>query len=51
MGEGRVTETVIMPRLEVGYTEMVCSKLKKGKGFLKPNFGVGPTPSVSGRKA
>jgi len=31
-----------MPRLLVGYTELDGSKLKKGRGFLKPNFGVGP---------
>jgi transposase-like protein len=30
-----------MPRLVVGNTELDGSKLKKGKGFLKPNFGVG----------
>jgi hypothetical protein len=30
--------------LEVGYTELSCSKLKKGKGFLKPNFERGPNP-------
>ena len=31
-----------MPKLVVGYTELVGSKLKKGKGFSKPNFEVGP---------
>ena len=42
MGRGRVTETELMPRLVVGYTELGCSKLKKGNGFLKPNFELGP---------
>jgi hypothetical protein len=37
-----VTEAEIMPRLVVGYTEPDGGKLKKGNGFLKPNFGVGP---------
>jgi hypothetical protein len=31
-----------MPKLVGGYTELSCSKLKKGKGFLKPNFELGP---------
>ena len=38
MGQGGVAETELMPRLLGGYTELVGSKLKKGKGFLKPNF-------------
>ena len=38
----RVAETELMPRLLVGYTEVDVSKFKKGNGFLKPNFGVGP---------
>ena len=42
MGQGTVTETDLMPRLLVGYTELGGGKLKKGNGFLKPNFGVGP---------
>ena len=42
----RVAETEIMPRMLVGYTEPGGGKLKKGKGFLKPNFGVGPKPPV-----
>ena len=42
MGWGRVTGTELMPSLVVGDTETVCSKLKCWKGFLKPNFGVGP---------
>ena len=33
-----------MPRLVVGNTELGCGMLKKGKGFLKPNLGVGPKP-------
>ena len=36
----------LMPELVVGYTEYSGSKLKKGKGFLKPNFGVGPKASM-----
>ena len=40
--QGRVTETELMPRLVVGNTELGFSKLKKGNGFFKPNFGVGP---------
>jgi hypothetical protein len=39
----RVAVTEPMPRLVVGYTELGCSKLKKGKGFLKPNFELGPS--------
>ena len=34
MGWGRATETERMPRLVEGYTELDCSKWKKGKGFL-----------------
>ena len=30
-----------MPRLLVDSTELSCGNLKKGNGFLKPNFGVG----------
>ena len=38
-----------MPRLVVAYTELGGGKLKRGNGFLKPNFGLGPSPvSVSG---
>ena len=33
-----------MPKLVVGYAELGNGKLKKGKGFLQPNFGVGPNP-------
>jgi hypothetical protein len=32
-----------MPSLVVGYTELGGGKLKKGKGFLKPNFGFFPS--------
>ena len=46
MGRGRDAETELMPRLVVGYTELVCGKLKSGKGFLKPNFELGPKPSL-----
>jgi len=42
MAWGRVTETELMPRLVVGNTELGGSKLKKGKGFLEPNFERGP---------
>ena len=42
MGQGGVTETELMPRRVVGNTEPGGGKLKKGKGFLKPNFGVLP---------
>jgi hypothetical protein len=38
-----MTETELMPKLVVGYTELDRSKLKKGKGFLKPNFELGPS--------
>ena len=41
MGQGGGAETEIMPKLVEGYTEPGCSKLKTGKGFLKPNFGLG----------
>ena len=33
-----MTETELMPRLVVGYTELGGGKLKKGNRFLKPNF-------------
>ena len=39
-----MTETERMLKLVEGYTELGCSKLKKGEGFLKPNFGVGAEP-------
>ena len=42
MGQGGEAETEIMPKLGVDYTEHGGGKLKKGKGFLEPNFGVGP---------
>ena len=38
--------TDLMPKLVKGYTEPGCSKLKRGKGFLKPNFGGGPNTAV-----
>ena len=38
MGQGRVAETELMPRLGGDYTEQGCSKWKTGKGFSKPNF-------------
>ena len=45
---GGVAVTEIMSRLVVGYTEPGGGKLKKGKGFLKPNFGVGPKQTKRG---
>ncbi len=42
MGWGRVTEAELMLRLVVRYTELGCGKLKRGKGFLEPNFERGP---------
>ena len=39
---GRVTETERMPSLIGGNTELGGGKLKKGKGFLKPNFELLP---------
>lgn len=41
MRQGRVADTDLMPRLVESYTEQFFSKLKKGSGFLKPNFGRG----------
>ena len=43
MGQGRVAETELMPKLVEDYTEHSGSKLKKGKGFSKPNFELGPS--------
>ena len=42
MVRGSVAETELMPSLVGDYTELGDSKLKKGNGFLEPNFGVGP---------
>jgi len=39
-----------MPSLVVGYTELGCSKLKKDKGFLKPNFELGPNEFLKAAK-
>jgi len=39
---GRVGETELTPNLGVRYTELGGSKLKKGKGFSKPSFELGP---------
>ena len=47
MERGGWTETERMPRLVVGYTELGCSKWKKGRGFLEPNFELGLNP-ISG---
>ena len=41
-GVGGVSETELMPRLVVGYTELDCGKLKRGKGLLESNLGVLP---------
>jgi len=38
-----------MPEFVVGNTEPGCNKLKKGKGFLKPNFE--PEPSWTGQES
>ena len=38
----------LMLKLVVGYTEMAGGRLKKGKGFLKPNFGVLPKQNMRG---
>jgi hypothetical protein len=38
MGLGREAETEPMQNLGWGNTDRVGSKLKKSKGFLKPNF-------------
>jgi hypothetical protein len=38
MGWSGVTGAELMPSLVGGYTETVCSKLKNGNRFLKPNF-------------
>ena len=46
MERGRVAETELMPKLVEGYTELGCSKWKKWKGFLKPNFELGPKSPV-----
>ena len=46
MGQGVETENELMPRVLVGYTEAPGGKLKTGNGFLQPNDGVGPNPSV-----
>ena len=43
-----MAETEIMLKLVVGYTELDSDKLKKGKGLLKPNFGV--LPKCAGRR-
>jgi hypothetical protein len=37
-----VVEVELMPSLVGGDTETVCGKLKIWKGFLKPNFELGP---------
>jgi hypothetical protein len=36
-----------MPRLLVGNTELGGGKLKKGNGFLKPNFEGVPNPVIA----
>ena len=37
-----MTETALMLKSVVDYSELGCSMLKKGKGFLEPNFAEGP---------
>jgi hypothetical protein len=44
---GRVSETELMPRLVVGNAELGGGKWENWKGFLEPNFGLGPNPPVS----
>ena len=39
-----MTGAELIPSLVVGDTEIVCGKLKMGKGFLKPNFEALPKP-------
>jgi hypothetical protein len=34
----------------VGFTELGGSKLKRGKGFLKPNFELGPNEFLQAAK-
>ena len=46
MGKGSVAESELMPRLVDGYTEAICSKLKRGNSFLKPNFETLPGPLI-----
>jgi len=41
-------ETEFRPRLVGGNTELGCSKLKMGKGFLKPNLERFPSLSAVG---
>jgi hypothetical protein len=41
-GGGEVVGTEPTPSLVVDYSELVRGKLKKCKGFLKPNFELGP---------
>ena len=43
-----MTETELMPSWGSIYTEQDCGKLKKGKGFLKPNFGILPKLNLRG---
>lgn len=49
MERGGAVETDLMPRLVGGNTELDGGKLKSWKGFLKPNFGLGPNPSFANR--
>jgi hypothetical protein len=42
MGLGGGADTEPMPKLMVGNTELAGCKLKKWKGFLKPNFELVP---------
>ncbi len=43
---GQGAETEIIPSWGWGNTELGGSKSKKWKGFLKPNFELGPNPSI-----
>ncbi len=44
-----MTETELMPNLSGDYTELGGSKVKKGKGFSKPNSEPGPKRELAGR--
>ena len=43
MEQGRVTDTELVPKLVVGYTELGGGKLKNGKGFSRPNTELLPS--------
>ena len=47
----RGARTELMPSLVGDNTETVCSKLKTGNSFSKPNFGLVPNPNVDKQRA